>query len=133
MRPEWQVAADARAACVGRRVMLRIRNSAASGPECQVASFDHETRRVALPSAGRETDADGGGVVCVSVADVVPALYNDLAQELHKCALKVVCIPGSFMVYAPVLNEVMDAVDSCVMFHICCARDAKRRVCLCPC
>jgi tetratricopeptide (TPR) repeat protein len=123
MRLEWHAAADAHAACLGRRVVLRIRSSAASGQVCRVESFDPETRLLALVNSSCEPGVDTVSIVHVSVADVAPAAYGDLAREVHECALKVVLMPGSHMAVAAV-NTVLDAVDSCVRFNIRCARDA---------
>lgn len=129
VRLQWHVAADAHAACVGHRVMLRTRSSAASGQLCQVLSYDPGICMVALCEVGRERGADEA-IVQVSVADVVPAAYSDLAREVHECALKVMLMPGSHAAVAA-LNNVFNAVDSAVRFNIRCARDAEAaRVCV---
>lgn len=129
VRLQWHVAADAHAACVGHRVMLRTRSSAASGQLCEVISYDPGTRMVALSEVGRERGADDD-IVQVSMADVVPAAYSDLAREVHECALKVMLMPGSHAAVAA-LNTVFNAVDSGVRFNIRCARDAEAaRVCV---
>jgi hypothetical protein len=135
MLPEWHAAAHAHAACVGRLVVLRVRNIAISQHVCRVVSYDPETNIVGvtvaeagglgLSVAGEQLGAKGDAVVHqLPVADVAPAAYCDIARAVYECALKVILMPGSH-VAASAMTNVINAVSSGVSFFIRCARDEE--------
>jgi tetratricopeptide (TPR) repeat protein len=61
---------------------------------------------------------------------VVPAAYCNIAKEIHSCALKVI-MRSSTERHTDCVLSALNALQSCVMFHLRCGRDeVASRVCV---
>ena len=130
MRLEWHVAADAHAAAVGGRVLVRSLESKARGRVCQVVGFDPQDRMLDLHAASDQTGPAAGATERVAVGDAVPASYSLVAKEVHACAMKLV-LKAAGATASPAVTSALHAVRSCAGFSIRCARaDETARACV---
>ena len=130
MRLDWHSAADLHVTSVGRGVLVRRLDSVARGKVCRVVAYDAATLLVSVLMEGEEPSATGGGSASVSVCDLVPAAYCDISKEVHSCAMKLI-MKAAAERHTPGVTAAFSALESCVTFHIRCARDDEAsRVCV---
>ena len=122
LRLEWHVAADAHAACLGHSVLVRKLDSAARGKVCDVVEFDPSASIVTVRTMTNERSPAADFIERVAVSNVVPAVYSDLAREVHSCAMKVL-LKAAGAAATPAVTAVLNAVHSSASFNIRCARD----------
>jgi hypothetical protein len=123
LRLEWHVAAEVHATCVGSVVMVSGLGSELRGRTCRLLSYDDATQSVELRVEGQEPGAAGpADSVRVSVSDVVPASYSDIAKELHSCAMKAIMRAWTDR-HTPGVTAACTAVQSCAAFYIRSSRD----------
>jgi tetratricopeptide (TPR) repeat protein len=131
---EWHCAAKVHVTCVGRNVILRTLDSVAQnrrtvppldsmvqtrltgGTVRRVVSYDAASQCVAL-----HEEASSGSAL-VSIADVFPAAYQDIAEEVHGSALKLLAKAVAER-HTPAVVAAFAALQSCVVFKIRCARE----------
>jgi len=123
MRLEWHVAADAHAASVGCKVLVRSLVSKARSCVCQVVDFDAQDRTVAVHATASKSGPAADVNDRVSVHDLVPASYIQLAKEVHVYAMEVFrqAVDINPKTAAAEL-AVLQSVHSCSSFNIRCDR-----------
>jgi tetratricopeptide (TPR) repeat protein len=121
---EWHVAAKVHVTCIGRNVIMRTLDSVAQtrstgGTVRRVVAYDAASQRVSLHEERQEASS---GSALVSIADVFPAAYEDIAKEVHGSAMKLLAKAVAER-HTPAVVAAFNALQSSVVFKIRCARE----------